>query len=296
MPANKSKYTVNVLLDPENLPSEDKSVIYDNTNKEFVLGDGGGSANEIEVGPLSDDSSTLNIGDFQLGMFSRTNDNSSTTVSGSSGVAIIGIGSIGGDIRQNEFRISGSANGGVDDIKTFGVGMPLRIQGFQESGEVTNYEFEKYSTVPNYLEHVQIVRPGSISAGQDSTFMTISLNDVGNYIGSGSYEYSLTGVGRPVVSSSYNYIKVEHLAYKIGTTARTQKCTHHFAWQRNASTPFSAADLRASSIEDVRSPEGRAIIDPFRTTGSFNSNGDFVLSVYLYNVDYAQHVVKYTLM
>jgi len=295
MPANRSKYTVNVLLDPESLPSEDKSVIYDNTNKEFVLGEGGGSANEIEVGPLTDQSG-FSVGDFQFGMFSRANDSSSTTVSGSKGVAIIAIGQ-STSVRQNEFRISGSASDGLDDIKSFGVIMPLRVQGLQESGEDNNYPFEKYSTVPNYLEHVQIVRPGSINAGQDSTFMTISLDDVGNYIGSGSYSYSATGVGRPVVSSSYNYIKVEHLAYKVGSSdARTQKCTHHFAWQRNNSSPYVAVDLKASSIEDVRSPEGRAIIDPFRTTGSFNSTGDFVLSVYLYNVDYAQHVVKYTLM
>jgi len=294
MASTDVKYRVKVALDATSPPSSNEFVIWNSTDGNFSLTDGGGSANEIEVGPLTD-YNTLSVGEFQFGMFSRANDNSFTTVSGSDGVAIIAIGEAS-SVSQNEFRISGSANSGGDNIKSFGVVMPLRVQGFQESGEDGNYPFEEYSTVPNYLEHVQIIRPGSISAGQSSTFMTISLDDVGNYIGSGSYSYASSGAGRPVVSSSYNYIKVEHLAYKIGTSPRTQKCTHHFAWQKSSSSPYGALDLKASSIEDVRSPEGRAIIDPFRTTGSFNSSGDFVLSVYLYNVDYAQHVVKYTLM
>ncbi len=128
--------------------------------------------------------------------------------------------------------------------------------------------------------------------------MTISLDDVGNYIGTGSYAYSTTGVGRPTVSSSYNYVKMEHLAFAINSTSRrrTQKCTHHFAWYRNQSSPYQALDLRVSSVEDVRTPDGKVIIDPFRTTGSFNQNGDLVLSIYHYDVDYTQHVIKYTLM
>ena len=172
MPSNRSKYTVNVLLDPENLPSEDKTVIYDSSENEFALGEGGGgSANEIEVGPITDNT-TLTIGEYQFGMFSRANDNSSTTVSGSDGVSLIAIGA-NNVVRQNEFRISGSANGGDDGITSFGVIMPLRVQGFLESGETGNYPFEEYSTVPNYLEHVQIIRPGYISQGQRTTFMTI---------------------------------------------------------------------------------------------------------------------------
>lgn len=297
MPSNRSKYTVNVLLNPESLPTEDKTVIYDSTNKEFALGEGGGSANEIEVGPLSDYSG-LSVGQFQFGMFSRNNNSTNTTVSGSAGVSIIAIGdSPGGSVRSNEFRVSGSANGGEDDIKSMGIIMPLRIQNPQPQVDSFFYPFESVSTVANYLEHVQIIRVGATSQGQKSTFMTVSLDDVGNYIGSGSYSADISGVGRPTVSGSYNYVKMEHVAHTAyGTTRRAQKCTHHFIWYNNYLTPFQAEDLRCTSVEDIRSPDGRVIIDPFRTTGSFNADGDLVLSIYHYDVDYVQHTIKYTLI
>lgn len=293
MPSNRSKYTVNVLLNPESLPTVDKTVIYDSANKEFALGEGGGSANEIEVGPIAPIGT---VGDHQFGMFSRNNDNSSTTVSGSDGISLIGI-SDGSIIRQNEFRISGSANGGGDDITSMGIVMPLRIQNKKPEADGFFFPFESVSTVANYLEHVQIIRVGSISQGQRSTFMTISLDDVGNYIGTGSYTYAGSGVGRPVVSSSYNYVKMEHVAHTVyGTTRRAQKCTHHFLWYKDDASPYRAEDLRCTSVEDIRSPDGRVIIDPFRTTGSFNANGDLVLSIYHYDIDYCQHTIKYTLI
>lgn len=298
MPSNRSKYTVNVLLDPESLPTEDKTVIYDYTNKEFALGTGGSTpANELAVGPLSDYTG-LTVGEFQFGMFSRANDNTNTTVSGSAGVSIIAIGdSPGGSVRQNEFRVSGSANGGDDDIKSMGIIMPLRIQNPKPEADSFYFPFESVSTVANYLEHVQIVRVNGTTQGQKSTFMTISLDDVGNYIGSGSYSADVNGVGRPTVSGSYNYVKMEHVAHTVyGSNRRAQKCTHHFIWYKDDASPYRAEDLRCTSVEDIRSPDGRVIIDPFRTTGSFNADGDLVLSIYHYDVDYVQHTIKYTLI
>lgn len=304
MPANRSKYTVNVEgLDPTSLPAEDKNVFYSSANNRFELGevsssDGGGAANEVEVGPHTDQGggSGFNPGDIQYGVFSRDNDSTNTTVSGSDGVHTIAI-EVGGAIRSNEFRISTGSN---SDIQSIGIIMPLRIQNeIAESPSDTNYPFDEYSPVANYYEHVQVIRPGNLSSpSQMSTFMTISLDEVSNYIGSGSYTVAGNGTGKPQVSSSYNYIKMEHVAYATNSNSdrRSQKCTHHFLWYRDQDNNHTALDLRATSVEDIRTPDGRVIIDPFRTTGSFDGSGNFVLSVYHFNVDYAQHVIKYTLM
>lgn len=304
MPSNRSKYTVNVLLNPESLPSEDKNVFYSSANNRFELGivsesGGGGEANELEVGPLSDYTG-LTTGEHQFGLFSRANDNSSTTVSGSDGIAVVAIAGIESSVRQNEFRITtGSSANGEDDIKSVGIFMPLRVQNQTNLDPATSpFQYYKYSPVANYLEHVQVVREGSLNAGQITDFMTISLDDVGNYIGSSSYQVGTAGITVPTVSGSYNYVKIEHVAMNAYTSAarRTQKCTHHFAWTRDNSSPYGALDLTVSSVEDVRAPQNRIIIDPFRTTGSFNENGDLVISIYHYNVDYCQHILKYTLM
>lgn len=50
MPTNRTKYAVDVLLNPESFPTEDKSVIWDNASGSFALGDapgGGGGGTTI---------------------------------------------------------------------------------------------------------------------------------------------------------------------------------------------------------------------------------------------------------
>ena len=49
MPSNSTKYAVDVLLNPEDFPTEDKSVIWDNASGSFALGDapGGGGGTTI---------------------------------------------------------------------------------------------------------------------------------------------------------------------------------------------------------------------------------------------------------
>ena len=50
MPTNSTKYAVDVLLNPEDFPTEDKSVIWDNASGSFALGDapgGGGGGTTI---------------------------------------------------------------------------------------------------------------------------------------------------------------------------------------------------------------------------------------------------------
>ena len=93
MPTNSTKYAVDVLLNPESFPTEDKSVIWDNASGSFALGDapggGGGTtisqveqedagakvlgfSNPTNLIPLDFSSNTILVGELSA----RVNDNS----------------------------------------------------------------------------------------------------------------------------------------------------------------------------------------------------------------------------
>jgi hypothetical protein len=287
MPSNRTKYAVDVLLNPENFPSSDQSVIWDTSSGSFALGDapGGGSGEvgqSIGITPKGTD---------QFFVTSRVNDGTVTVVSGSDTLVFRSIASLDGQIRNVETIAQEGDDD--DDGSYFVTTIPRRTQAPKDAtGTVldpnqTNYTFPRTTSVASAVEHLIVTRSGALSVGQKSSFITISLPI--NYKGSGSFEID----NESTVSGSFNYLRIEHIATD-GPNTRTQECTHHFSWYRNSSG--NAEALRASSVENVRSPINQVIIDPSRTTGSFDSSGNFVLSLYHFDVDSAQHIFKYLLI
>lgn len=94
------------------------------------------------------------------------------------------------------------------------------------------------------------------------------------------------------------YIKVIHVATDAtaGSTnsARSQVMTSHITWCSPTSGP--SYGLEISTTEEVKSPLNQVIIDPSKTTGSFDADGNVVLSIYHYDVENTNHRFKYFLM
>tara|TARA_R110002153_G_scaffold49710_8_gene140134 strand:+ start:917 stop:1627 length:711 start_codon:yes stop_codon:yes gene_type:complete len=110
---------------------------------------------------------------------------------------------------------------------------------------------------------------------------------------------AIPGVSSLTGSAAFiNYIKVIHVATDktSGATnsARSQVMTSHITWCSPNSGP--SYGLEISTTEEVKSPLNQVIIDPTRTTGTFDANGNIVLSIYHYDVENANHRFKYFLM
>ena len=114
------------------------------------------------------------------------------------------------------------------------------------------------------------------------------------YKGSGSYEAESSGTGK--IWENFTYARIEHTATSYDG-GKTQQCTYHFTWNKidNAGDTLPSS-LRCTAIENARSPVNGLIVDPSRTTGSFDNGNGLSIDVYHYNVDYAQHIFKYTLV
>jgi hypothetical protein len=287
MPSNSTKYAVDVLLNPEDFPSADKSVIWDTSSGSFALGDAPGGSTIV----VGDSEGTLPKGTDQFFVTSQVNNDSQTTISGSDTFVFRSIASADGNIRSVE--VIAQEGDDQDDGRYFVTTIPHRTQAPKDAtGTVldpnqTNYTFPRTTPVASAVEHLIVTRSGALNVGQKSSFITISLPI--SYKGSGSFQID----NESSISGSFNYLRLEHIATD-GPNTRTQECTHHFSWYRNSSG--NAEALRATSIENVRSPINEVVIDPSRTTGSFDSSGNFVLSIYHFNVDSAQHIFKYLLI
>ena len=286
MPSNSTKYAVDVLLNPEDFPSADKSVIWDTSAGSFALGDAPGGSGEV-----GETIGILPKGTDQFFVTSRVNNGTQTVVSGSDTFVFRSIASEDGQIRKVETIAQEGSD--QDDSMYFVTTIPHRTQapldatGTELDPNQSNYTFPRTTSVGAAVEHLIVTRSGALSSGQKASFITISLPE--NYKGSGSFQID----DETTVSGSFNYLRLEHVA-QCANSNRTQECTHHFSWTRNSSG--NAEGLRASSVENVRSPINAVIIDPSRTTGSFDGSGNFVLSVYHYNVDFCQHIFKYLLI
>lgn len=294
MPSNSTKYAVDVLLNPEDFPSADKSVIWDTSSGSFALGDAPGGST-ITVGETI---GILPKGTDQFFVTSQVNNGTQTVISGSDTFVFRSIAD-GTDDVIRKVEVVAQAGGDQDDSSYFVTTVahrtqaPLDATGNALDPNQSNYEFPRTTPVAAAVEHLIVTRSGALNAGQKSNFITVSMPHTsiggGGYKGSGSFETD----EQTNVSGSFNYLQLEHIV-TAGPANRTQKCTHYFSWYRNSGG--NAEALKANSIENVRSPINQVIIDPSRTTGSFDSSGNFVLSIYHYNVDFSQHIFKYLLI
>jgi hypothetical protein len=142
------------------------------------------------------------------------------------------------------------------------------------SGTVEANVLEIKSGSYSTFEHFQHIDVGDINVGQQ-TLTTLRIPGVSS------------------ISASFNYIKIMHMATDE-SDSRTQVMTAHAAWQRNSSGVVSG--LEFSNTEEVKTPLNEVIIDPTRTTGTFDVDGNLILSVFHYNVDNAIHKLRYTVM
>ncbi len=168
--------------------------------------------------------------------------------------------------------------------------VPLRLQASESLSPVQpNYEFPYTTPVAASTEHIIVTRSGALSAGQKIDFVTLHTYP---YKGTSSYDLDSSGFGE--VWEQYSYARVEHLATSYDG-GKTQQLTYHFTWLKTDNGGgTSPSSLRCTSIENARSPINGLIVDPMRTTGSFNtSTPGLNIDVYHYNIDYAQHIFKY---
>lgn len=61
MPSNSTKYAVDVLLNPESFPTEDKSVIWDNAAGSFALGDAPGGGGGTTISQVEQEDSGVKV-------------------------------------------------------------------------------------------------------------------------------------------------------------------------------------------------------------------------------------------
>ena len=290
MASSDVKYHVKVPLDATDAPTTNQYVIYEQSSGSFVLTGSNLAASLPVVAPMV---GITPLGTEQFSVFSRVRDGSQTTLSGSDTMVYTGISDNGGTVRNSEITIQ-SGSGDVDAGAFFVTKVPRRIQSDTFLSPVeSNYTYPGYSPVGNIVEHLVVTRSGNLGIGQKSEFITIRQPGNPNaldYIGSSSFKSDPNNC----ISGSYNYLKIEHTAFTLNAT-RMQQITYHFGWYRNNSSK-NAEDLRVTAIENMRTPLNELITAPDRVTGSFNSSGDFNLSLYHFNVDHVQHVFKYTLM
>lgn len=170
--------------------------------------------------------------------------------------------------------------------------VPFRLQASESLSPVqSNYEHPYTTPVAATVEHLIVTRSGALNAGQKINFVTINMHP---YKGSGSYEAESSGTGK--IWENFTYARIEHTATSYDG-GKTQQCTYHFTWNKidNAGDTLPSS-LRCTAIENARSPVNGLIVDPSRTTGSFDNGNGLSIDVYHYNVDYAQHIFKYTLV
>ena len=146
----------------------------------------------------------------------------------------------------------------------------LEIKGI-EVDTFSNFTSDSYST----FEHFHSITKANSSAASQVNLTTLKIPGVSS------------------ISASFNYIKIMHMATDE-SDSRTQVMTTHAAWQRNGSGVVSG--LEFSNTEEVKTPLNEVIIDPTRTTGTFDVDGNLILSVFHYNVNGAIHKLRYTVM
>lgn len=258
----------------------------------FIFKGGGGGGNPVvqQARPLTPE------GTDQYFTLSRIKDGTETVLSASAALVHKSIGEV---IDTQSFEItvdtgSLSESSNFSSILNKNLALvsktPFRLQASESLSPVQlNYEFPYTTPVAASTEHLIVTRSGVVSAGQKIDFITLHTHP---YKGSGSYSPESSGYG--LIWEQYSYARIEHLATSYDGE-KTQQCTYHFTWLKiNNEGNTLPSSLRCTSIENARSPVNGIIVDPARTTGSFNtSTAGLNIDLYHYNVDNAQHIFKY---
>jgi len=184
-----------------------------------------------------------------------------------------------------------STTGGITQITQVNAGDNLGNHTATENLNMANFSVQGATHVTasgtvqaNVLE---------IKSGSYSTYEHFQRINVGNISTDQQTLTTLIIPGVSSISASFNYIKIMHMATDE-SDSRTQVMTAHAAWQRNSSGVVSG--LEFSNTEEVKTPLNEVIIDPTRTTGTFDEDGNLILSVFHYNVDGAIHKLRYTVI
>lgn len=295
------RYTINSLIDETNF-----RVVYAVTliaadsdlgqqagyEASFIFKGGGGGGNPVvqQARPLTPE------GTDQYFTLSRIKDGTETVLSASAALVHKSIGEV---IDTQSFEItvdtgSLSESSNFSSILNKNLALvsktPFRLQASESLSPVQlNYEFPYTTPVAASTEHLIVTRSGVVSAGQKIDFITLHTHP---YKGSGSYSPESSGYG--LIWEQYSYARIEHLATSYDGE-KTQQCTYHFTWLKiNNEGNTLPSSLQCTSIENARSPVNGIIVDPARTTGSFNtSTAGLNIDLYHYNVDNAQHIFKY---
>lgn len=258
----------------------------------FIFKGGGGGGNPVvqQARPLTPG------GTDQYFTLSRIKDGTETVLSASAALVHKSIGEI---IDTQSFEItvdtgSLSLSSNFENIEKKNLALvskvPFRLQASESLSPVQlNYEFPYTTPVAASTEHLIVTRSGVVSAGQKIDFITLHTHP---YKGSGSYAQASSGYG--TIWQQYSYARIEHLATSYDGE-KTQQCTYHFTWRKiDSGGSTLPSSLQCTSIENARSPINGVIVDPARTTGSFNtSTPGLNIDLYHYKVDYAQHIFKY---
>lgn len=257
----------------------------------FIFKGGGGGGNPV----VQQARQLTPAGTDQYFTLSRVKDGTETVLSASAAFVHK---SLGGTLDTQSFELvvdtgSLTTSDPGDPVKknlALATKVPFRHQASESLSPVQlNYEFPYTTPVAASTEHIIVTRSGALNAGQKTDFVTLHTYP---YKGSGSYNLESLGYGK--IWEQYSYARVEHLATSYDGE-KTQQCTYHFTWlKKDNGGDTLPSTLRCTSIENARSPINGLVIDPARTTGSFNTTTPGLnIDVYHYNVDYAQHIFKY---
>ena len=259
----------------------------------FIFKGGGGGGNPVvqQARPITP------AGTNQYFTLSRIKDGTETVLSASAAFVHKSIGDIE-DTQSFELVVetgSLTTSGFEDSLNknlALATKVPFRLQASESLSPVqSNYEHPYTTPVAATVEHLIVTRSGALSAGQKINFVTINMHP---YKGSGSYDVESSATGK--IWENFSYARIEHTATSY-TGGKTQQCTYHFTWNKiSGGGSTLPSSLRCTAIENARSPVNGLIVDPSRTTGSFDNGNGLSIDVYHYNVDYAQHIFKYTLV
>jgi len=238
----------------------------ENTNSASYAGNAD-CANEVKVGEQ-----VYDLNNSPKGVFSIPNDGTCTPISASDDFFIKSINGGGFDGNNTqEFTFASSSTHAV----TYQT--PIRITSGSSSSTNAGYiQTLKYNTTVLY------------NPSQAGNHNIITLK--------APYATGIGSENTGPVSSSFVYCRVHHSAQALNVQ-RVQAVTTTFAWYRPGSdTVVSPNFIDSSTVEDVRIPSNQLIFNPGSITGSWDPNGNLVISLYHYNVANVTHYFDYELM
>ena len=238
---------------------------------------GGGDADcatEVKVSSQSYDDTEI----FK-GIFATQSDGSCTTVSASDDFFIDGIDGGGYDAANSQEFIFGDVEGDSTHALVSRAAIRQQSGSFTDAGSGTVNNIYKY----NWIQNSYLASP---SLGQQDI---ITLK-VPRTVLRDSDDYHF------VFSSSFDYMRIHHTitTTPISPVARSQAFVHTVMWTRVGMQGAGVAeDLTFNTVEDVRFPVNGLLISPSATTGSFDADGNLVISVYHYVVAGCNHMFDF---